>query len=224
MMVFPAMIASLLLAVTLTQMRQCIDEIDSLDDRKHVPIWSGHANPQCTVRVETLSTKKGATLLAGWYRWPLAEMEKYSVVALVAYEREKGRDVVTPLLTRVEAGDTMRFEEVAMRTIDGERVLEIVSCLNGTGGCGQEFFAWRNRALVPLATNYRDAFNQKLPRGVTTYKSPNLDLKTMTIRGGGWREGKDANCCPSIVMECKVSLAGDQAQLTACRTEKPAIE
>jgi hypothetical protein len=218
------LIASLLLAVTLSQMHECIDELDPLVEREHVPTWSGHASQQCTVKVETLATKKGASLLVGWYRWPLSWLPKYSVVTFVAYEREKGSDVVTPLLTRIESEESARFDGVAMTAVNGERVLEIVYCLNGTGGCGQEFFAWRKNALVPLATNYRDAFNRKLPRGMTTYKSPDLDLKTMTIRGGGWRDGKDSNCCPSIIMKCKVSLIGDKAQLAACRIANPQDE
>ena len=215
------MIATILLAVALSQMQQCIDQIDPLNEREHVATWSGRENRQCSVKIETLATNKGATLFAGWYRWPLADMPQYSVVALVAYEGKKGSSEVTPLLTRVESEEMGRFAEAAVKPAGGQRVLDILSCVSGTGGCAQELFAWRSGALVPIATNYRDAFNRKLPPGLTTYKSPSIDLKTMTIRGGGWRDGKDPNCCPSISMQCKVSLAGDQAQLSACRTAKP---
>ena len=212
------MITTILLAVTLTQMQQCIDQIDPLYERGQVATWSGRANSKCTVKIETLATNKDATLVAGWYRWPLADMPQYLVVALVVYEK---KNEATPLLTRVESEEIARFEKVAVRPAGGQRVLDILSCVNGTGGCAQELFAWRSGALLPIATNYRDAFNRKLPPGLTTYKSPSIDLKTMTIRGGGWRDGKDPNCCPSISMQCKVSLAGDQARLSACRTAKP---
>ena len=206
---------ALLLAIALTQIHQCIDEIDPLVQREAVAMWSGHANAQCKVKIETLATIKKTSLVAGWYRWPIADMPKYSVVALVVFQRS---NVITPLITRVESEDISRFANVRMATISGDRVLEILSCLNGTGGCWQEFFAWRSGALSPVATNYRDAFNKKLPAGLTTYKSPNLDLMTMTIKGGGWRDGKDPNCCPSIIMTCKVALAGELATLSACRT------
>jgi hypothetical protein len=212
--------------VPLAQARLCISE------HQAVPSWSGRRNERCIVRFETIARTVDAELLAGWYCWPgakaparwrpsavcSADPTRYSVTTLVLFEHQLGSKTARVLHAEQLSEEEELFESVRMHDVQKEKIVDLSVCLNGTGGCGQELLAWRGHALHPRARNLRDRFDRALPRGFTTYKSPWLDLETMRVRGGGWKRGKDANCCPSIQMECIVALRGDSAGLSRCRT------
>jgi hypothetical protein len=211
--------------VPLAQARLCISE-----DRT-VPSWSGRRNDRCVVRFEILARTWDAELLAGWYCWPGAETPprwrpspvcsadpgRYSVTTVVLFERRRGSEMARVLYARQLAEEDELFESVRMHQVQKERIVDLSICLNGTGGCGQELLAWREHSLHPRALNLRAQFDRALPPGFTTYRSPWLDLKTMRVRGGGWKRGVDANCCPSMQMGCNVTLRGDSAVLGHCR-------
>ena len=108
-----------------------------------------------------------------------------------------------------------RVERVTLHKIGPSRIVEVFECLNGTGGCYQEFLAWSPGVDCRAVDHVRDKFNAALPRPLTTLKAPIADLDAMTIRGNGWKPSA-CNACPSLEMTCRLTFDGDAFHLSKC--------
>jgi hypothetical protein len=96
--------------------------------------------------------------------------------------------------------------EVAL-TAGGTTLVSIMSCVNGTGGCGQDFlhrhrdgrwFAVTQQWLKELPSGYAG----RIRHGVR------IDLQSLHGTAGFYGDG-DANCCPSQMLEVDLALRGD---------------
>jgi hypothetical protein len=91
-------------------------------------------------------------------------------------------------------------------TGDDGALLGVLSCVNGTGGCGQEFLLRDARGWRPV----REPWLRQLPDTLEgefwkgTYTSP------LTLQGeAGLYAPNDANCCPSRILYYRLRLEGD---------------
>ncbi len=91
-------------------------------------------------------------------------------------------------------------------TQDDGALLGVLSCVNGTGGCGQEFLLRDARGWRPV----REPWLQQLPDTLGgefwkgTYTSP------LTLQGeAGLYSPQDGNCCPSGILYYRLRLEDD---------------
>ena len=72
-----------------------------------------------------------------------------------------------------------------------------MSCVNGTGGCGQ---------VRTDPTSYREVFQGRIRHGVR--------IDPRTLQGeAGFYGGRDPNCCPSQRLLVQLKLRGDSLVL-----------
>jgi hypothetical protein len=100
---------------------------------------------------------------------------------------------------------------VAVPTPQG-MLLELTLCLNGTGGCTEDYFRlvagwWRK-----VAQAYSRDLRGRLPADHSLHKGRRLDLATLN---GVWLVAgpDDPNCCPSFEIAFRLRLDGDTLRL-----------
>lgn len=106
-------------------------------------------------------------------------------------------------------------------TPGGERILAVLYCVNGTGGCAQGMLIWVGEAWQQLerddswAPVYRD-----LPAGYRPHKSPEIDLGELT-----WEQHlahrDDANCCPSGRIDFRLAIVDGKLAVKSYRIVVP---
>lgn len=85
----------------------------------------------------------------------------------------------------------------SVSTANGETMLTLLYCFNGTGGCNEGQLLWNGGQWVPLIRDASwDWLASAIPDGYVRHKSPRIDLGNLThewhLAGPG-----DANCCPT---------------------------
>ena len=109
--------------------------------------------------------------------------------------------------------------EVA-ETTPGTHLLSVMSCLNGTGGCGQEFL---RRRLDGRWFPVRQTWLNQLPQGYLGRIRHGVRIDPLTLRGeAGFYGDADANCCPSQSLMVDLALRGDALVLRAQPRVQPA--
>lgn len=90
-------------------------------------------------------------------------------------------------------------------------VIELVLCLNGTGGCSREYVL-AIRGLQFIERAFIEELSAMLPPGLRLHKGMTLDLTTLE---GVWPVAAtgDANCCPSWELVYEVALIGSALKL-----------
>lgn len=73
----------------------------------------------------------------------------------------------------------MFLEEVHLRTVESEHFLEVAQCLNGTGGCGQEFHKWSPGELRNVTQSITKQIRSHVPYGYQISKGARIDLGAM---------------------------------------------
>ena len=96
-------------------------------------------------------------------------------------------------------------------TVKGTALLSVESCVNGTGGCAQEFLELRaDHRWVPIWQVWLD----QLPAGFTGRMQHGVRIDPRTLRGeAGFYGPHDANCCPSQRLLVTLALRGDSLVL-----------
>jgi len=91
-------------------------------------------------------------------------------------------------------------------------LLSVMSCLNGTGGCGQEFL---QRYPDGQWAAVWQVWLDQLPHGFADRIRHGVRIDPSTLRGeaGFYAEG-DANCCPSQRLVVQLALHGDTLVLS----------
>lgn len=110
------------------------------------------------------------------------------------------------------------------RTPDGHRILAILYCMNGTGGCTQGALIWAGGAWRTLERDRTwDAVYRNVPLGYRTHKSPEIDFAKLT-----WEQHlahtTDANCCPSGRIHFRLRLIDDMLGVESYRIVVPESE
>jgi hypothetical protein len=89
----------------------------------------------------------------------------------------------------------------------GATLVSVMYCLNGTGGCGQEFLGLNpDRTLTGIRQDWLD----QLPPGFLGRISHGSRIDPTSLRGeAGFYGDRDPNCCPSEVLSVELALRGD---------------
>jgi hypothetical protein len=100
--------------------------------------------------------------------------------------------------------------EVASTT-PGSILLSVAYCVNGTGGCSQEFL--QRRADGRWST-VRQSWLDQLPAGFSQRILHGVRIEPRTLKGeAGFYGRSDPNCCPSQVLRIDLALRGDSLVL-----------
>ncbi len=100
---------------------------------------------------------------------------------------------------------------------DGGLLVSYDICLNGTGGCMQEFLLGTD-AWVAVTQSYLEGLAASVPGGWTLHKGRRIDLRT--LRGvQPISRPEDPNCCPSGTIRFEVSLVRGDLRLVGAAVE-----
>jgi len=95
-------------------------------------------------------------------------------------------------------------------TPQGGLLLSVMSCVNGTGGCSQEFLERRDGRW----SDVRQDWLAQLPAGFAGRIRHGFRIDPRTLEGeAGFYADEDPNCCPSQLLLVSLRLAGDVLQL-----------
>jgi hypothetical protein len=96
------------------------------------------------------------------------------------------------------------------RRSDGSALVGVTYCVNGTGGCSQEFMRRRGGRWRTVSQAYRAGI--AIPKDTYIGKGPGIDLET--LRGSfGLYSRTDGNCCPSRTLIVVLGLRNDSLVL-----------
>jgi hypothetical protein len=92
-------------------------------------------------------------------------------------------------------------------TDQGTVLLSVMSCLNGTGGCGQEFLQRHTDGTwSPVMQDWLD----QLPPGFMGRIRHGIRIDPLTLQGeAGFYGDHDPNCCPSQRLVVRLALRGN---------------
>ena len=93
------------------------------------------------------------------------------------------------------------------QTSNGKTLLSVMSCVNGTGGCGQEFIQRHpDGRWFPVWQHWLD----QLPQGFLGRIRHGVRIDPRTLQGeAGFYGDVDPNCCPSQRLLVQLKLRGD---------------
>jgi len=91
-------------------------------------------------------------------------------------------------------------------------LMELTLCLNGTGGCAQDYFRLVAGRWRGVTQAYSRDLRGRLPADHSLHQGRRLDLVALT---GVWPVAgpDDPNCCPSFEIAFRVRLDGDTLRL-----------
>jgi hypothetical protein len=129
---------------------------------------------------------------------------------VVLFDARKHGQVRAVWHARFETGASAVWRSVTPElasTSQGATLLSVMSCLNGTGGCGQEFL---ERYPDGQWAAVWQVWLDQLPHGFADRIRHGVRIDPSTLRGeaGFYSEG-DANCCPSQRLVVQLALHGD---------------
>jgi hypothetical protein len=107
----------------------------------------------------------------------------------------------------VWASITPELASPAERTI----LLSMMNCVNGTGGCAQEFLL---RHANGRWAAVKQAWLDQVPKNISGRMLHGFHIEPATLRGEAavYRE-RDPNCCPSQLLKFELALRGDALML-----------
>jgi hypothetical protein len=90
-------------------------------------------------------------------------------------------------------------------------LLSIQHCVNGTGGCSQDFL---RRSQSGKWSSVRQVWVDQLPGDLTGRVQHGMRIDVRELRGeGGLYGSRDPNCCPSELLRVQLGLRGDSLVL-----------
>jgi len=102
----------------------------------------------------------------------------------------------------------------------GAVLLAVRYCVNGTGGCSQEFLR-RGRDRTWKAV--RQAWLEQLPKGFADRIRHGVEIDPATLKGvAGFYGDDDPNCCPSQELSVRLALRGEALMLLDHRVSRAA--
>lgn len=196
------------------------------NDRLQGPHGDSLVSTRCeVVGYGPLGPDSAASWMAARYRWTsvfTAEDSTRPPAARDTVAEEEAVVFVTPRPGRARPVWHARFEtgayavwrsvtpEVAP-TAAGTTLLSVMSCVNGTGGCGQEFLQrYGDGRWAPVWQVWRD----QLPDGFAARMWHGARIDPRTLEGtAGFYGPRDPNCCPAEELHVRLSLDGDSLVL-----------
>jgi hypothetical protein len=124
---------------------------------------------------------------------------------------------------RFETGDYAIWRSVTpeLARARGGTLLSVMQCVNGTGGCSQEFLLRHpDGRWFPVWQEWLD----QLPRGFKARILHGARIDPRTLRGeAGLYGGRDPNCCPSQNLIVYLTVRGDSLVLLR-HSVRPALK
>lgn len=126
----------------------------------------------------------------------------------------------------IQADRTYEFLRDVQAKVRPEGLLiELLICVNGTGGCARSYFLDAGSGLRYIHIPFAKDLQARLAKGQWLHKGMTLDMETLR---GTWPVAKpgDLNCCPSLMYDYAVRLEGTDlvlvsAALHPMRNERP---
>jgi hypothetical protein len=164
------------------------------------------------VAIEPIGSRDGYRMYAARYRrFSLVEWtqpaDSVEWDELVLFRSAAERDTLVPVWhVRTERAIEL-VSGVKAQPRDGVLLIEVLLCLNGTGGCTRNYLLDSSAGLEYMTMTFADELRAQLSEGDRLHKGMTLDLETLR---GTWpvAEQSDANCCPSRVFDYVVRLEG----------------
>ena len=124
-------------------------------------------------------------------------------------------DSVRPIWhARIETGDHGVWRSVTLELAarGSNLLLNVQHCVNGTGGCSQEF---RRRSSAGSWSAVWQPWLDQLPHGMAGRILHGVRIDVRTLRGeAGIYGSRDSNCCPSEILRLVLALHGDSLVLS----------
>jgi len=187
-----------------TQARQrcLLLPVDLPNDRLQGPRGDSLIASHCEV---ALFQDLGSGSARGWfsaeYRW-------------VLFTASTG-DLLRPIWhARIETGDHGVWYSVTpeLAARGSHVLLSVQHCVNGTGGCSQEFL---RRSSAGRWTTVWQLWLDQLPHGMAGRILHGVRIDVRTLRGeAGFYGSRDSNCCPSEILRLILALHGDSLVLS----------
>lgn len=190
-------------------------------------------NPRAPVRQATCTVEDLRSLGDGgggrWYvaryrrsaivDWgePADSMEWDEVVLLNAVP-ERGLLLAT---WHIRTERAIEFLNDVQATLRSEGLLiEVLICLNGTGGCAREYLLDSGSGLEYVHMPFAADLQARLTDGQRLHKGMTLDRESLR---GTWPVSRpgDANCCPSLLYEYTIRLEGTDMVLVSASLRSP---
>jgi hypothetical protein len=115
---------------------------------------------------------------------------------------------------RIETGEYGVWRSITPEvapTSQGTTLLSVMTCLNGTGGCSQEFL---QRHADGRWYGVRQEWLNQLPGGSIGRIRHGIRIDPQSLRGeAGYYADRDPNCCPSQRLVADLQLRGDSLVL-----------
>jgi hypothetical protein len=205
------------------------DSAHSLSDLSQVCLTSLDLNETVAVRepactVEEVQSLGATTAIDGerWYaatyyrsaliEWDVpADSVDWDEIVLLRSRGGPPDSVVTVWHVRVER-DYWVLRGVRSQSRPEGLLIEVLMCLNGTGGCTRQYHLARGEGLAEVNKQFATDLQARLPDGKRLHKGMTLDLETLR---GTWPVAgpTDANCCPSEIFDYSVRLDGTELVL-----------
>jgi hypothetical protein len=129
---------------------------------------------------------------------------------VVLFERATPESVRPVWHARFETGPYAVWRSMTLEvapTRDNTPLVSIMSCVNGTGGCSQEFL---HRHADDRWFVVNQNWLNELPNGFAGRIRHGVRIEPQTLRAeAGFYGDDDPNCCPSQVLEADLLLRGD---------------
>jgi hypothetical protein len=196
------------------------------NDRLQGPHGDSLISARCDVVAhQVLTSVPPARWIAALYRWTsvftaedttrgLAARDTVTEEEVVLFDASQSSQVRAVWHGRFETGPYAIWRSVTPEIApagDGTTLLSVMSCLNGTGGCGQEFLHRHSDGRwYPVRQTWLD----QLPSGFAGRILHGVRIDPITLRGeAGFYGDRDPNCCPSQRLVVDLILRGDSLVL-----------
>ncbi len=122
-----------------------------------------------------------------------------------------GRDTsLTPVWDYHFDPEMLRSVTPEMVSVNGGTLVAIDECLDGTGGCSQEFFLLRGARWSVVQPAFLDSLNRRFPNAIN--HGFHVDVQTLRATAAVYSPN-DANCCPSRTAEMRLRLRGNVLEI-----------
>ena len=132
---------------------------------------------------------------------------------VVLFKTAKPGSLIPVWHDRFEIGDHAIWRSVTpeLAPARGGTLLSVMQCVNGTGGCSQEFLLRHpDGRWIPIWQAWLD----QLPRGFEARIRHGVRIDPKTLRGeAGFHGERDPNCCPSQNLIVHLAVRGDSLVL-----------
>ncbi len=143
-------------------------------------------------------------------------------IVLIRHDVPSG--LARPLWTLSRERTFNFLQEVVAAQHGGVLLVAILICLNGTGGCYQEFLMGQDDTWQVVDQVYLPALEPWIPTPYRLHKGRRVDVHSLVGRQP-LSTPKDANCCPSGLIHFEVALEETRMVLveSTIRVEAPTV-